>query len=374
MRVAFAYASLISATDPVATLSTYSKLKVDPLLNILVFGEATINDAVAITLFSVFNSDSFMMNSKGENMEIYELFFWLLWGVAKIFVGSVGIGVGLGMIYTVIANHADMRHNKKGQILVIFASCYLTYAIAESVGMSGIIAVMFCGVLVGIYMRPHLSAEGCLLGSFFLKQLATLGDCGVFVLVGISVMGLTTKGWYFGLFVMLFCLVGRLASTIPVAYTVNKMKEVVGRVNEIPEEGWNLLTKQHVFMMWHAGLRGGIALALSLELGKWVDKVDGAGTTKALQTATFLIIVVYLVLFGGTTTPCLKALKIPIGVDAPPDVLSKTEGGFLGPARSFLNWLDKSVLAPLLIGHAHNHSEEEIKDVEELLKRKTGGR
>merc|ERR1719236_453815 len=65
-RTAFAFASLISATDPVATLSTYAKLKVDPLLNILVFGESIINVAVAIVLFGVFNADDYMNDEKGQ--------------------------------------------------------------------------------------------------------------------------------------------------------------------------------------------------------------------------------------------------------------------------------------------------------------------
>merc|ERR1719443_678511 len=75
LRTAFAYASLISATDPVATLSTYSKLKVDPLLNIMVFGESVINDAVAIVLFNVFNADDYMVDFKGRAVTGAKLFF-----------------------------------------------------------------------------------------------------------------------------------------------------------------------------------------------------------------------------------------------------------------------------------------------------------
>merc|ERR1719265_1553711 len=59
-RGAFVVASLISTTDPVATLATYSHLQVDPLLNIIVFGEAAINDAVGIVVFSIVNDDKIM--------------------------------------------------------------------------------------------------------------------------------------------------------------------------------------------------------------------------------------------------------------------------------------------------------------------------
>lgn len=49
-----AFASLICAVDPVATLATFSALNVDPDLEVLVFGEALLNDAVAIVLYKSF--------------------------------------------------------------------------------------------------------------------------------------------------------------------------------------------------------------------------------------------------------------------------------------------------------------------------------
>merc|ERR1719154_764890 len=46
----FAFGSLISAVDPVATLAIFQVLDVDPVLNMLVFGESILNDAVAIVM------------------------------------------------------------------------------------------------------------------------------------------------------------------------------------------------------------------------------------------------------------------------------------------------------------------------------------
>lgn len=367
IRTALAYASLVSATDPVSTLSTYSALKVDPVLNIMVFGESLLNDAVAIVLFNVFNSDAFMGTATGEEMTGIQLMISILQGVGKILTGSVSLGVLLGMGYTLISKKADMHQNKRGQILAILASCYLTYAVAESVSMSGIVAVMFCAILMGIYMRPHLSIEGCLLANYLMKQLGTLADSSVFLLVGVSVMNLEWSKNGFALLVMLFCMLGRVASTFPIGVTVNIFKTAIGKATDVPQEGWNLLSFRHMFMIWHAGLRGGIALVLSLELGEWVD-IAAPGTRKQLQSATFIMIIVFLVLFGGTTTPFLKALSIPLGIDAPPDVLSKT-GSFMGPAKGFLSWLDTTVLSPVLIGEGSSAAEEEEKDLEELLRR-----
>lgn len=46
----FAFGSLISAVDPVATLAIFQALDVDPILYMLVFGESVLNDAVSIVM------------------------------------------------------------------------------------------------------------------------------------------------------------------------------------------------------------------------------------------------------------------------------------------------------------------------------------
>ena len=62
----FAFGSLISAVDPVATLAIFQALDVDPVLNMLVFGESILNDAVAIgkLLYTQEISPPFAFNSK----------------------------------------------------------------------------------------------------------------------------------------------------------------------------------------------------------------------------------------------------------------------------------------------------------------------
>jgi len=49
-KTSFAFGSLVSAVDPVATLAIFNALDIDPILYMLVFGESILNDAVAIVL------------------------------------------------------------------------------------------------------------------------------------------------------------------------------------------------------------------------------------------------------------------------------------------------------------------------------------
>ena len=59
-----AFGSLISAVDPVATVAIFHALDVDPVLNMLVFGESILNDAIAIVLTtSILESNNPAMTS-----------------------------------------------------------------------------------------------------------------------------------------------------------------------------------------------------------------------------------------------------------------------------------------------------------------------
>lgn len=48
--LSFSFGALISAVDPVATLAIFHALDVNPTLNMLVFGESVLNDAVSIVM------------------------------------------------------------------------------------------------------------------------------------------------------------------------------------------------------------------------------------------------------------------------------------------------------------------------------------
>lgn len=61
-------------------------------------------------------------------------------------------------------------------------------------------------------------------------------------------------------------------------------------------------------MMWHAGLRGGIAMALVLEM-----KDDSKHEADKLRVATFFVTCLSLVALGGSTQFFLKRLGVQMG-------------------------------------------------------------
>ena len=173
--------------------------------------------------------------------------------------------------------------------------------------------------------------------------MASMADTAIFLLVGICAVDLGPRGCIFGLWVMLFCLCGRATAVFPIGALTNFIKERKGKALGKPPEAWNLLPPKSVFMMWHAGLRGGIALVLCMELGPWVDKIETTCNRHTLQTATYLLIIVFLMVFGGSTESCLRKLKVPMGkeIDSAPDSLYKTEMSDTG--KETLGWLNDKV-------------------------------
>jgi len=352
---------LIAATDPVATLATYSKLKVDPLLNILVFGDSVLNDAVAIVLFKVLNSDE-IMGTVDSRPSLDQLTWQILSGVVTIFLGSLAAGLFVAAVFLLLLRFIDLRHNPHVEILALLSVGFGCFAFGEAIGMSGIIATIFCSMVLGIYARPHMSAGGGLLSNFFLKQVAGLMDTSVFLLTGVCFVNLGPTGLWFGACAMLFCLLGRGAAVFPICLLVNAMKTSLGRAKGAPREDWNLLSKNAMFMIWHAGLRGGIALVLCMQLGPWVDKLDGPETRHILQTGTCFLICVFLLVFGGSTELLLKKFGIPMGEETAPDYLYRKEAS--GKMQDLFAWLNDKFMVPVFVGNARRAAKR--KEIEEM--------
>lgn len=127
----FAFGSLISAVDPVATVAIFHALDVDPVLNMLVFGESILNDAIAIVLTtSVFESSNPKMSSSEA----------VLTGINKfclMFFASAGIGVVFALMSALLLKHVDLRKNPSLEFGMMLVFTYAPYALAEGIHLSG---------------------------------------------------------------------------------------------------------------------------------------------------------------------------------------------------------------------------------------------
>lgn len=131
----FAFGSLISAVDPVATVAIFHALDVDPVLNMLVFGESILNDAISIVLTtSVLESNK--AATTGEAIILCLNRFCLM------FFASAGIGVVFALISALLLKHFDLRKNPSLEFGLMLVFTYAPYVLAEGIQLSG--EMKFC--------------------------------------------------------------------------------------------------------------------------------------------------------------------------------------------------------------------------------------
>lgn len=281
----FAFGSLISAVDPVATVAIFHALDVDPVLNMLVFGESILNDAVAIVLTTaVLDSNDPVMSTTEAILSAINR-FWLM------FFASAGIGVLFALISALLLKHVDLRKNPSLEFGMMLVFTYAPYVLAEGIHLSGIMAILFCGVVMSHYTHFNLSTVTQVTMQQTMRTLAFIAETCVFAYLGLAIFSFRHRVepalvvWS-----IVLCLLGRAANIFPLALLCNKFRE-------------HKITKKMMFIMWFSGLRGAISYALSLHL-------DFSDETRHVIITTTLIIVLFTTLFfGGSTMPLLKFLR-----------------------------------------------------------------
>ena len=117
---ALLFGALISAVDPVATLSIMGnpELNCDPLLYSLVFGESVLNDAVAIVLFRVFAQYYGQRSVASSKIPSAVLEF------IGVSIGSVGVGVLVGLICALLFKNSRINEYPTYEIGLLFLFAY----------------------------------------------------------------------------------------------------------------------------------------------------------------------------------------------------------------------------------------------------------
>mmetsp|Transcript_13592 Transcript_13592/g.19488 ORF Transcript_13592/g.19488 Transcript_13592/m.19488 type:complete len:530 (+) Transcript_13592:151-1740(+) len=253
---ALMFGALISATDPVATLSIMGnkELHVDGNLYSLVFGESVLNDAVSIVLFKTFE---FYYNQHIVDFGLDDVLRCLL-AFCIISASSIFVGLAMGLIQSYIYKNSNISNYPKMELSLLFLFCYCTYSVAQILSLSGIMALFVNGIVVSHYNAYNLSPESHSTSEHVFSTMASLAENLLFLCMGLfTFSGLLTQHWNmkFALWGLLFCFVARGISIGSISWVTNLLRpnheKIAGPMQA---------------MVWWAGLRGGIAFALSMNM------------------------------------------------------------------------------------------------------------
>lgn len=237
------FGSLIAPTDPIAVGSILGSVGVPKSLSALIAGESLFNDGVAVVLFIVLLGVA-VGGGDSSVGHIAELF-------AVEVVGGIVFGGALGWLVQQMMTRID---HYQVEILLTLAVVTGGYALAQRLHISGALAMVVAGLLIGSSAREAAMSQATQqrLDEFW-ELVDEFLNAVLFVLIGIEVVIVDFTGSYLIAGLIAFPLV-LLARWLSVGAPLLVLRR---RVPSQP----GMLT----ILTW-AGLRGGISVALALSL------------------------------------------------------------------------------------------------------------
>uniref|UniRef100_A0A8C5AYT5 Sodium/hydrogen exchanger n=1 Tax=Gadus morhua TaxID=8049 RepID=A0A8C5AYT5_GADMO len=289
MTDSFAFGSLISAVDPVATIAIFNALNVDPVLNMLVFGESILNDAVSIVLTNT--AEGFFSQSNNATVSGWQTFVQALGYFLKMFFGSAALGTLTGLISCL--KHFDLRKTPSLEFAVMIIFAYLPYGLAEGIKLSGIMSILFSGIVMSHYTHHNLSPVTQILMQQTLRSVAFMCETCVFAFLGLSIFSFPHNFEFsFVIWCIFLVLLGRAVNIFPLSFLLNFFRETK-------------ISPKMMFIMWFSGLRGAIPYALSLHLG-----LEPLEKRQLIGTTTIIIVLFTILILGGGTMPLIRLMDI----------------------------------------------------------------
>ncbi|XP_055641461.1 sodium/hydrogen exchanger 7 isoform X6 [Toxorhynchites rutilus septentrionalis] len=295
------FGALISPTDPLTILAIFSDLHVDVNLYALVFGESVLNDAVSLVLSGAIQNYGEHYSSTGD-FEGHALLM-SLGDFFSVFFLSLIIGASMGCITALMTKFTHIRDFPLLESALFVLMSYSTFLIAEAAELTGVVAVLFCGICQAHYTYNNLSDDSRTRTKQIFELLNFLAENFIFSYIGVS-MFTFPKHHFDPLFIssgFICAAIGRAVNIYPLSALLNIARK--------PKISWNF---QH--MLFFAGLRGAMSFALAIR-----NTVSDA--RQAMLTTTSLIVIATVIIQGGASNFLLNWLKIPVGVDDETEVL-----------------------------------------------------
>jgi CPA1 family monovalent cation:H+ antiporter len=294
--LAFAFGAIISPPDAIAASAILKRFTMSPKLLSVLEGESLVNDASALVLYRLaivaLFSGVFSLGEAG-----FEFF--------KIVFGGVAVGLIFGLIV--------QRFSREylGPIVGVVLSItipYMTYIIADKLGVSGVLAVVANGLVGAQTILSHPSPLRRIAGFLMWDIFSILMNCFVFILIGLYLRILTREMTpsevylnvgYGVLFTFILIAVRMLwiYGKTSIHYLLNKGNDFFVQLKEATLLGWS-------------GMRGIVSLTAALAIP--VIQKDGTildGREEAIFI-TFIVILLTLLIPGLTIAPLIRALNL----------------------------------------------------------------
>jgi CPA1 family monovalent cation:H+ antiporter len=275
------FGALISPTDPIAVLALLKKARAPRDMEVIIAGESLLNDGIGVVVFL-----GLLQIAVGEHRfspgPLATLFL-------REVVGGAVFGLAVGLLVYWLLKSVD---NYQVEILLSLALVAGGYALAVALHLSGPIAMVAAGLLIGNHGRNFAMSRATVEHlDLFWELIDEILNAVLFVLLGLEVLVLSFTAWGLlaGLLVVPVVLFARWLS---VGLPIWSLR----RNQAFPRNTVKVLT-------W-GGLRGAISVALALSLP---NLAGAAGSERdEILVLTYVVVVFSLLVQALTFGPLMR--------------------------------------------------------------------
>ena len=283
------FGALISPTDPIAVLAIVKKMHAPQRISTQIEGESLFNDGFGLVIFVTLFTIAFGTETPTVS-SVAALF-------AQEALGGIAYGFVLGLIFHYLIS-ATNDHSM--ELLLTFCIPTAGYVIAEQLHVSGPLAMVVVGIIIGNWTRETgFSKESQDHLDHFWELVDEFLNGVLFLLIGLTMLTFEfhSENWILMAFAIPLVLVARYLSVRCCYLGFNRFRT------------YNPLSVK--ILTW-GGLRGGLALAMAMAIpaGVMVMPEKGIDVRELLLVMTYSVVVFSILVQGSTITGMIEKAKL----------------------------------------------------------------